>query len=130
MAEPRRLPVLGVLVCAAIAGGVLGSTGTTGPAGPGAQAVTVSEAPVAALSTSWFCAGARAEPGASDAGWLTFQNAGAQPVGAKVHLVTEQGYGATSRLKVPAGGTLTVPERLGDLPAALPGHLGPGSGRS
>lgn len=122
MADPRRLPVLGALACVVVLGAALGSTGTTGSTGIGAQVPAVSQAPVSALSSSWFCAGARAEPGASDSGWLTFDNVGTSAVDATVRLVTPQGYAGTMGERVPAGGTLTVPERLINPPDGTPAH--------
>ncbi|MGH9105101.1 MAG: DUF5719 family protein [Acidimicrobiales bacterium] len=125
MAEPRRYPLPALLACAAVVGAVLAHGTAHGAAvgGPGSGAVAPasSEVPPTALSSSWFCAGAKAGPAGAVAGTLVVDDAGAKAVTASVRLVSPSGYERHFSLAVPPGSATAVPERLPGAPRPAAG---------
>lgn len=86
----RRAPVLVVLIAALVAGGLIDRTGA--PAGSGTPADRIVEpmpvaAPAAALSSSWFCAGANNGGAVPLPGRVVIANDGPRPVKAMVTVV-------------------------------------------
>lgn len=107
-----RVPVLlavGVLV---VAGVVLGRHGVGGPGKERPAATEPLAAPAAALSSSWFCAGATDQRGADAAGALVVTDAGAIPLEASVTLLASDGVSRDLRVQVAPGSRASVPETV------------------
>jgi len=121
LAEPRRLPVLFVLV-AALVGALLVGRGSpaTGSAAPVLPAP--SSAPVTALSSSWFCAGATEYPDSIAAGQLLLENAGPRLVTGTAQLVSQNGYEMTLPVSLAPGQTTAVVEQLPGLAGSNSDH--------
>ncbi len=110
----RRVPILAAVGVLLVAGGLADRTGASGQptrsVGVGSpQAVA---APAAALSSSWFCAGATDNPGGPASGHLVMTNAGNGPVTAQVALVPSRGSRVEQRVAVAAQGQATVAEQV------------------
>jgi hypothetical protein len=104
--------VIGLMACLLVVGAALGGTGGAGPSNAGRVAEPQSDAPTAALSSSWFCAGATVTSDVLASGHLIFDNAGNRVVNGTAQIVDQDGQTATVDVAVPAGGTATLPERL------------------
>ncbi|MHB8505714.1 MAG: DUF5719 family protein, partial [Acidimicrobiales bacterium] len=120
MAEPSyrrrstvpRLPAVAVLGAALVVGVVAGPP-TSGRSSPDAPATAgPAAAPAAALSSSWFCAGATDRAGGAAGGRLVLTDAGSQAVRAEVTVVPTAGASDSFSLDVAAGGRVEVPESV------------------
>jgi Family of unknown function (DUF5719) len=121
LGEVRRWPVLVGLAAVVVAGVLLSQLGTGTPSPVAtAPAASASDAPVTALSGSWFCAGATAAPDSVASGELVFANAGTTAVQGTVRLVSPIGYFRRMSVTVPAGSTSTVVEEFLGLPRHAP----------
>ncbi|HET9076286.1 MAG TPA: DUF5719 family protein [Acidimicrobiales bacterium] len=112
----RRAPILAVLIAVLVAGGLLdrGSRPAAPvPAGaPAVQPMPIA-APAAALSSSWFCAGASDGGSPSLPGTVVIANGGARPVSASVTVVGASSKPTTTTVPVAAYRSATVAEKLG-----------------
>ena len=106
----RRYLVPLVVVALVVVGVPLGKMAT--PAAPVAPVEAPSATPVAALSSSWFCAGATAGAGTAAAGTLLLDNFGRAPLPGVVQLVSAAGERERTTVSVPAGGTISLREQL------------------
>jgi hypothetical protein len=113
----RRAPLIGLLAVVLVAGGAVGAA-SGGPRAAGAPgAPGLSAAPSAALSSSWFCAGASAyqakpSPRSEAPGKLIFDNAGSRAVRGTVALVSAGGARRAVAVSVPPGRSTTLSENL------------------
>lgn len=107
----RRAPILGVVIAVLVAGGVADRTAGHPAASTGAVVPPVPvAAPAAALSSSWFCAGAGNGTTGGEAGSIVIANAGQAPVQAAVDIVSAPA--STSSPTPPAQkSTVIVPAR-------------------
>ncbi|MDA8283063.1 MAG: DUF5719 family protein [Actinomycetota bacterium] len=120
MAEPwhrrrsavPRLPALAALGAVLVVGVVAGrpTKDASAPAPPAASGATA--APPAALSSSWFCAGATDVPHGPAGGRLVLTNAGSRALRAEVTIVPSAGASSGLSVQVPAGGRAEVPESV------------------
>ena len=81
-----------------------------------------SSVPAAALSSSWFCAGATESPDSVAAGELLFANAGRQAITGTMDLVSQTGYQTSLPVSLPGGSTDTIEEVLPGLAGSNSDH--------
>ena len=113
-----RVPVIAAVGGLLVAGGLADrSAGHPAPAPVAANQPVPVAAPVAALSSSWFCAGATDKVGAPAGGQIVVANAGTGPLTARVRLVPSSGTGLTRTVAVAPRSTVTVQEDLPSHPA-------------
>lgn len=98
----RRLPVLLVLVAAAVAGGVLDRLPVRAPRPAGAAQLSAMPvaAPTSSLSSSWFCAGATAAADGAADGFVLVANASGRQLTGTVTIVPSDGDAKTIPLTV------------------------------
>lgn len=113
----RRLPVLVLVPAALIAGGLADRAG--GPArlsGSAAVQPVPVAAPIAAYSSSWFCAGAadsfESSPADAPSGHVVVYDLTGRPETATVQIVTTAGAPVTDLVSVPAHGSAVVGETV------------------
>ncbi|MCU4185691.1 hypothetical protein K6U06_15085 [Acidiferrimicrobium sp. IK] len=113
-----RFPVVIGVAGLLVAGGIADrAAGQPGPAPVAASQPVPVAAPAAALSSSWFCAGATGTSNGAAAGKLVIANAGDQALRARVRLVASRGAGRSATYTVAAHSTTNVDETLpGDPP--------------
>ena len=111
----RRAPILAVLAAALLAGALLDRAG--GPAGSGQPVVETVQpmpvaAPAAALSSSWFCAGATDGGTVPMPGKVVVANDSSQAVTGTVTVVGSSAKPRRVPVSVPAYGVATVAETV------------------
>ncbi len=109
-----RYAVPALLVALVVAGLALGAGNHVANPPPLARAQSLAQS--AALTSSWFCAGATAGPGGVAPGALVLDNSGSRPVQATVQLVTEAGPVRSVQIAVPATSARVLPEDLSGAP--------------
>ncbi|MDQ2754206.1 MAG: DUF5719 family protein [Actinomycetota bacterium] len=109
-----RVPiVIGIVALLAVGGLADRQAGATKSTSGSAVHAVSAAAPAAALSSSWFCAGATASPSGPAAGQLIIANAGDRTVKAVISLVPSTGAGpAPLTVMVPPKSRQAVPEQL------------------
>ncbi|HSS11783.1 MAG TPA: DUF5719 family protein [Acidimicrobiales bacterium] len=106
-----RLPILAVIAGLLIAGGLADRKGTGHAAASAAQIQPMPvAAPASALSSSWFCAGARGQPDKVADGQLVVANASEHPLHGAALLIPSQGPSVTVPISVGADNRATVSE--------------------
>lgn len=115
-ARPARLvPRIGILVVVAgvlVAAGLADRPAGTSAAAPAAVAMPIA-APPAALSSSWFCAGAIGQPAHQADGRLVVANAGSRALKGTVTVIPSAGPPTTQAIAVGADNRVTVVETAG-----------------
>ena len=109
----RRSVILATVLAALVAGGLLDRVAASSPTifNPGGEPVPVA-APAAALSSSWFCAGAT-DGGPVDApGRVVIANAGPADLQGVVNVVSSAGRHRTVSVTVAPGSSTSVPETV------------------
>lgn len=109
----RRLPVIATILAVIAAGVVLGlKAHPTVRASAQPLLTTPVAAPAGALSSSWFCAGATADPHGVAPGRLMVTNASARMVTGTVTLIPSKGARASHAVTVPAFSRVSIAEKL------------------
>jgi hypothetical protein len=108
-----RAPILVVIVAALIVGGLVDRMGAPADSAavPVVEPVPVA-APPAALSSSWFCAGASGSKPSALLGRLYIANSGNAAVTGVVTIIPSNGHNRVAPLTVPAHSSALIPETV------------------
>ncbi len=111
-ARITRMPVVVTVVAVLVVGVLVGHKGSTSPGPKLRSVIAPSAAPAAALSSSWFCAGATNRPDGEAPGRLVISNVSGRTLTANVTFLASGGKKSKTTLQVGADRQSTVAERV------------------